>query len=107
MPRKLQTQWKVKDKRKNIEAVHVHGSMMLILGQAQILGLRNISQIHLLRQVDKKGRRKNIKKSMTSVLDYLRWEDERVFQSVWECDNESVLAYFSNVIKDIETYVEN
>ena len=44
---------------------------------------------------------------MASVLVYLRWEDERVFQSVWECEDRLVLAYFSNVIKDIETYVDN
>ena len=81
--------------------------MMLSLGQAQIPGLRNTSQIHLLRQVDKVARGKVIKKSTASVLDYLRWKDERVFLSVWECKDESVLAYFSNVIKDIEIYVDN
>ena len=45
-----------RQKEKNIEAVYAHGSMMLSLGQAQIPGLRNISHIHLLRQVDKMGR---------------------------------------------------
>ena len=44
---------------------------------------------------------------MASELGYLRWEDERVFQNVWEYKDGSVLAYFSNVIKDIEIYVDN
>ena len=44
---------------------------------------------------------------MASVLDYLGWEDERVFKSIWECGDRSVLPYCSNVIKDIEIYVEN
>ena len=30
-----------------------------------------------------------------------------MFQSVWECNDGSVLAYFSNVIKGIEIYVDN
>ena len=44
---------------------------------------------------------------MASILDYLKWDDEKVFQSVWEMEDGSVLAFFSNVIQDIETYVDN
>ena len=81
--------------------------MMLRPRQAQIPGLRNLNHIHHLRQVDKKDNVRIVKKSMASVLDHLRWEDERVFQSTWECDDGSVLVFFSNIIKDIEIYANN
>ena len=71
-----------RQKGKTIDAVHNHGSIMLSLGQAQIPGPTNINHIHRLRQVlRQKGYRQNCKKSMASMLEYLRWEDEKVFQS--------------------------
>ena len=94
-------------KEKTIESVKSHGSMMLSLGQARIPGLYNVNKVHLIKQVNKKGEVKILKKSIASILDYLKWEDERVFQSVWEMEDGSVMAFFSNVIPDIETYVDN
>ena len=44
---------------------------------------------------------------MASILDYLKWDEERVFQSVWELEDGSVLVFFSNAILDIKTYVDN
>jgi len=38
---------------------------------------------------------------------YLRWNDERVFQSIWEKEDGSALVFFSNVIQDIQAYVHN
>lgn len=96
---------RVKDKP--IDAAKAHGSMMLSLGQAQIPGLHNINKVYRLRKVDKNGKVRIIKKSVASVMDYLKWEEERVFQSVWELEDGSVLTFFSNVILDIETYVGN
>ena len=94
-------------KDKTIEAVYAHGSMMLSLGQAQIPGLYNINKVYHLRQVDRNGKVRTLKKSIDSILDYLKWDDERVFQSVWEMEDGSVLAFFSTVIQGIETYVDN
>ena len=91
-------------KDKTIEAIKAHGSMMLSLGQAQMPDLYNINKVHHLRQVGRNGKVGTIKKPVASILDYLKWGDERVFQSVWELEDESVLAFFSNVIQDIETY---
>ena len=45
-------------KDKTIEAVKAHGSMMLSLGQAQILCLHNINKVHHLRQEDKMAKSK-------------------------------------------------
>ena len=84
-----------------------HGSMMLSLGQAQAQGLRNIHHVHRLKQVDKQGKARVINKTMAGVLDYLRWNDERVFQSIWEKEDGSALVFFSNVIQDIQAYVHN
>ena len=50
-----------RQKGKNIDAVHGHGSIMLILGQAQIPGLTNINHIYRLRQVDRKGNARIVK----------------------------------------------
>ena len=61
-----------RQKERTIEAVFTHGSMMLSLGQAQVPGLRNINYVHHLRQVDKQGNVRVIKKNMVGVLDYLR-----------------------------------
>ena len=69
-------------KEKTIDLVKAHGSMMLSLGQAQIPGLHNINEVHRLRKTDKNGRVRIIKKSVAGVLDYLKWDEERVFQSV-------------------------
>ena len=55
----------------------------------------------------RKGKVRILKKSMASILDYLKWDDERVFQSVWEMEDGAVMALFSNVIVDIETCVDN
>ena len=52
---------------------------MLSLGHAQVQGLRNIHHVHCLKQVDKMGKVRVIKKTMAGVLDYLRWNEERVF----------------------------
>ena len=81
--------------------------MMLSLGQAQIPGLRNVNQVHHLKQVDKKGKVRVVKKSMASILDYLRWDDERVFQSSWVMEDGTMIVLFSNVIKDTKAYVTN
>lgn len=81
--------------------------MMLSLGHAQVLGPRNMNHVHHLKQVDKKGTVRVVKKTMASMLEYLRWNDERIFQSVWEKEDESALVFFSNVILDIQAYVDN
>ena len=94
-------------KDKTIDSVKSHGIMMLSLGQAQIPGLHNINKVYRLRKVDKNGKVRIIKKSVASIMDYLKWEEERVFQSVWELEDGSVLTFFSNVIPDIKTYVSN
>ena len=44
---------------------------------------------------------------MAGLLDYLRWNDERVFQSIWEKEDGTALVFFSNVIQDIQTHVNN
>jgi len=59
-------------KEKTIESVKSHGSMMLSLGQARIPGLYNVNKVHLIKQVDKKGKVKILKKSIASILDYLK-----------------------------------
>ena len=92
---------------KTIESVKAHGSMMLSLGQAQIPGLHNANKVHHLRKMDKNGKVRIIKKSVAGILEYLKWEEEKVFQSVWELEDGTVLVFFSNVILDIETYVDN
>ena len=43
-------------KNKTIETVYAHGSMMLSLGQAGIPGLHNVNKVHLIKQVDRKGK---------------------------------------------------
>ena len=73
-----------RQKEKNIGALFTHGSMMLSLGQAQVPGLRNINHVHQLGQVDNQGKVRVVKKTMASVLEYLRWNEEKVFQSIWE-----------------------
>ena len=82
---------------------------MLSLGQAQVPGLRNINQVHHHRQVDKQGRVRVIKKNIAGVLEYLRWNEEKRknFQSIWEMEDGTVLVFFSNVIQDIQSYVNN
>ena len=67
----------------------------------------NINKVHHLRQVARNGKVRILKKSIASILDYLKWDNERVFQSVWEMEDGSVLVFFSNVIQDIETYADN
>ena len=96
-------------KKKTIDAVCIHGSMMLSLGQAQTPELRNANQIHYLKQVGKKVKVRVVKKSMASILDCIRWwDDERVFKSTWVMEDGTVMFFFvSNVITDIETYVTN
>ena len=59
-------------KNETIDVVYAHGSMMLSLGQAQILGLYNINKVHHLRQVDRNGKVRILKKSIASILDYLK-----------------------------------
>ena len=80
-----------RQKERTIEAVFIHGSMMLSLGQAQVPGLRNINHVHHLRQVDKQVKVRVVKKTMTGVLEYLRWNEERVFESIWEKGGGSAL----------------
>ena len=92
---------------KTIEAAYAYGSMMPSLRQAQIQGLRNANQIYHLKQVGETSNVGVVKKSMASILDYLRWEDEKVFQSTWVMEDGTVLMFFPNVIKDIVTYVTN
>ena len=94
-------------KDKTIEAVYAHGSMMLSLGQARIPGLYNINKVHHIKQEDRNGKVRTLKKSIASILDYLKWDDERVFQSVWEMEDGSVMVFFVNVILNIETYVDS
>lgn len=82
--------------------------MMLSLGQAQVPGLRNINHVHYLRQVDKKAMSGWQKRPWLACWNmYLRWNDERVFQSIWEKEDGSALVFFSNVIQDIQAYVHN
>ena len=59
-----------RQKEATIEAVFTHGSMMLSLGQAQVPGLRNIHHVHRLKQVDKLGKIRVIKKTMAGVPDH-------------------------------------
>ena len=83
-----------RQKESTIEAVFTHGSMMLSLGQDQVPGLRNIHHVYRLKQVDKLGKVRVIKTPIAGVLDYLRWNDERVFQSIWEKKDGTPLAFF-------------
>ena len=71
-----------RQKEATIDAVFTHGSMMLSLGQAQVPGLRNTHHAHRLKKVDKQGKVRVMKKIMAGILDYLRWNNERVFQSI-------------------------
>ena len=73
-------------KDKTIDSIKSHGSMQLCLGQAAIPGLHNITKVFRLRKVEKNGKVRIIKKSVASIMDYLKWEEERVFQSVWELE---------------------
>ena len=75
--------------------------MILSLGHAQVPGLRNIHHAHHLKQVDKRGKVRVIKKTMAGLLDHLRWNEEIVFQSVWEKEDDTALVFFSNIIQDI------
>ena len=96
-------------KRQNVAtgAVFAHDSMMLSLGQAQVPGLRNINHAHRLKQVDKQGKVRVIKNTMAGVLDCLRWNEERVFQRIWDKKDGTALIFFSNVIQDVQTYVNS
>ena len=80
---------------------------MLSLGHAQILGSRKINRVHHLKQVNRKGKTRVIKKPMASILNCLKWDEGRVFQRVWPMEDGSVMVFFPNVIKDIEMYVTN
>ena len=86
-----------RQKEATIDAVFAHDSIMLILGHAQIPGLRNIHHVHRLKQMDKMGKVRVIKKTMAEVLNYLRWNDERVFQSVWEKGRWNSFGVFSQM----------
>ena len=77
-----------------IDAAMAHGSMMLSLEHAQGPGLRNMHHVHCLKQVDKMGKVRVIKKTMAGVSNYLRWNEKRVFQRVWEKEDETALAFF-------------
>ena len=90
-----------RQKEATIDAVMAHGSMMLSLGHAQVPMLRNIHHVHRLKQVDKMGKVRVIKKTMAGLLDHLRWNEEIVFQSVWEKEDDTALVFFSNIIQDI------
>ena len=57
--------------------------------------------------MDRNSKVRILKNSIASILDYLKWDDEGVFQGVWEMEDGSVMAFFSNAILDIETYVDN
>ena len=56
---------------------------------------------------DRDGTTVVIKKNVSSILAYLTWEGKAVFQSAWELEDDSTMVFFSNVIRNIETYVKN
>ena len=94
-------------KNKTIDAVYAHGSMQLSLGHTLIPGLRNVEKVHHLKQIKKNGSTIMIKKSISGILHYMKWEEDKVFQSVWTMEDGTAMDFFSNVIKEIETYVMN
>ena len=94
-------------KNKTIDAICAHGSFQLSIGHTIVPGMRNVEKVHRLKQLTATGSTIMIKKSMASVLHYLQWEEDKVFQSVFTLEDGTAMVFFSNVIKDIETYVMN
>ena len=94
-------------KNKTIDGVCAHGSFQLSLGHTIVPGMRNAEKVHRLKQLTKTGSTIKLKKTMAGILQYLQWEEDKVFQSVWTMEDGTAMVFFSNVIKDIETYVMN
>ena len=68
-------------KEKTIKVVYAHGSMMFSMGHTCVLGLRNIERIFRLRKVRRDDSTVILKKSMKSILGYLKWENKNVFRA--------------------------
>jgi hypothetical protein len=94
-------------KERTIQSVYAHGSMMLSLGHTYVPGLRNVDEIYRIKKLKKDGTSVILKKSMAGILQYLKWEEEKVFQSVWTMEDGTAMVFFSNVIRDIQSYVMN
>jgi len=81
--------------------------MMLSLAHTYVPGLRNVDKIYRIKKLKKDRTFVMLKKSMAGILHYLKWEEEKVFQSVWTMEDGTAMVFFSNVIRDIQSYVMN
>ena len=73
--------WVKQKKKKVVQVVYTHGCMQLSNGHAHILGLINIAKKHRIKKREKNGSMITPKKSVVSVLKYLKWEDKKYFRT--------------------------